>query len=272
MTYTFLSPSLHSTADKVKLFLTNMNGIRRVNIEIPVAEQITISPTLWGVSPRGFLICVEVSEGPYPLTMDTLILDCITSALPIKVYVAKPASKSAEKDEQLMRRLSEKGGGLIIVSDTDVQILLPAIELSLLIPEISFHTISKTLRPAVREAYNTYKNGDPVNGVKAICEEVEAYIRKIAKKFKRRGIIPPNCNLNFDRCPLANVIDQLNINNCIRNKALLGRCSAVTEVRNNSDHPPINLTRRKARHLKLKTNFNWALSLLMELHSVYSSR
>ncbi len=264
MTDTFLSSELHGIADEVQAYLRNNMGIRKINVESPIPN-VEISPTLNGKSSNGYLVWVEVSESTYPSTLDSLISDSFTNDLPVKIYVANPASDTKKINQKEVRRLSKKGIGYLIVSSDGVEVIREALELSLFLPEAPIKLIPRRHRPAINEAWNTYRNGNPVKGVVGVCDEIEDRIRKIAKKAKKCGAIPLSCRVNLDKGSLENVIDQLK-KHSIFTKKLSGKCYALTDIRNDSSHPPKNYEKRKIRHKKLKTNFNWSIDLLKELH------
>lgn len=266
MTYTYLSAELHETAEAVRSHLIDNMGLKKVDIEKSTVPSIDFCPTLSGESPRGYMVFVEVSNSPYPKTLDGLVLDCVTNQIPVKLYVANPVSQSGKIDEKEVRRLSKKNIGYLIVGTSGVEEIRGALELSLFLPEISPKSIPKSLRPAIHEACNTYQNGNPVKGVATLCDEIEDLIRKNAKKAKKTRRIPASCTINFDRGRLANIIDTLNKHRVMR-KPLIGKCYTLTEIRNDSSHPPKNFRKRTERHKKLRTNFMWAIDLLKQLRS-----
>ena len=264
MKYHFLSPDLKETAEVVHSYLIENMGLRRVEIEKATIPNVNFRPTLSGFSPRGFMVCVEISNSYYPKDLDILISDCLINDVPVKIFIAKPASKSHKKDETEIRRLSKKGIGLLIVGQSGVEVIRNASELSLFLSNIQLKFIPKKLRATVTEATETYRDGNPVKGVSVICDEIELLIRKKAIKELKKGNIPPS-KLNFNKARLANIIDQLE-KHTIFSKPFSGKCSVITEIRNDSSHPPRNFQKRQERHKKLKTNFNFSLYFLIDLY------
>jgi len=79
------------------------------------------------------------------------------------------------------------------------------------------------------------------------------------------NVIPPYWN--YESSPkdsLANIIKLL-IDRHVLNDILLHRCIGITQVRNDSDHPPKSYEKRIKRHERLRTNLNNTLDLVSDL-------
>jgi len=203
MKYTYLPSELHQIADTICLFLKEERGIKKINIEKSIDRRIYYCPTLSGMTNRGYLICVEISPDPYPLVLDSFVVDCIRYNLPVKLFVANPEFTTGKYDQKASRRACSIGVGNIIVTNGSYEVIREPLELSLTLPEVDVKKYPIKFRAAISDSITTYKNGNPVKGVSDVCDLIEEIIRNVAKKAKKIGKIPHTNKLNLDKDSLG---------------------------------------------------------------------
>ena len=263
MTDIFLRPGLHDTADAVKAFLANERGVTKIRMEETIDPRVLFKPTLSGKI-LGGLVCVEVSETFFPATLDSFVTDCLAHGLPVKLFVACPASPTGKIDQSAISRAANLGVGCLLVTDGAVTVIREANDLSLFIESPKVSVFTGPFREAVANAFATYMGGNPAKGLGALCDTIELVIRRVAIWAKKKGIIPPANNLNLETGPLHNVIQVLMKYHVLAD-ALLGKCLGMTEFRNASSHPPLLLSALVRRNTRLKNNFLYSLQLLEDL-------
>src|SRR5438105_2617265 len=208
MIYKALANSLRSVADQVELYLRKKRGIRGFKAEKAIHDDIAC-PTLHAHTRDFHILWVEVSESPYPNTLDRLVLDCIRLGLPVRLYMAvpKPSNPPPSGYAAELARARDFGVGLIEVEGSKVKIVQEPLSLSLNgLRPIPLERFPQKYREALAQAETTFRNGNPAKGCSEIYDEIEALCRRVAEKTAAKGMwTNPPANINFGRDPWASV-------------------------------------------------------------------
>jgi hypothetical protein len=278
MTYRFLTPPLHPVAEAVRKFLTEEWGIgsAKIAVEQPISDDVGIVPTLHAQERDHSLICIEVSETPYPPQLDSLVVDCLNAALPVKIYVAIPTRDNLPQKEIV--RAGQRGVGVLVVG-SDCKIMNRALNLSLTgVRKPDTSAFVQRHRKAVADAYVTFVQGDPAKGCADVYEEIEALARRIAVKvssknaWKASAPAPPNAadprvSLNRIAKFLLDHFDPNVAKTPQLDHYLLGRVVGIVGHRNATAHKPASLKALKKRDAELRTRFETAIDVFRDLAS-----
>jgi hypothetical protein len=211
---------------------------------------------------------------PYPDALDQLVLDCMNSGMPAKVFVAIPAEAKDVQYRENVRRANSRGVGLIEIGSRKGRIIHNALSLSL----TAYRPLDKQQYPAkyrraLSDAERTFREGNPGKGCAILYDELEALTRRRAKRAVSRGCWSGNPpKINFERDAWQNVVETLRKNfdlkKCGRrnlDQPLWGRVLRVVPFRNQVGHKPTRLKELIARDARLRTRFEDAGDLLLEL-------
>src|SRR5712692_6406849 len=86
MIYKFLPDHLHSTADRIAEYLREDRGVTGIKAEDQIDSELQYRPSIHGLSPEKYIVAVEVQEGLNTASLDSVILDCVMRAIPIKLF------------------------------------------------------------------------------------------------------------------------------------------------------------------------------------------
>jgi len=274
--YRYLPEQLHPTADAVMQFFRDSRGLRKMKIEEEL-EGTTLGyrPALHELTREGYYVSVDVKESPFSTTLEAVVSDCMQRSLPVKLFVAFPASSEIQDYRRLLGRAREKGVGVIEVADAGCQILYEALALSLIgVRPIDKKSFPPKFRLALSDAEATFRTS-PEKGCSLIYDEIEALSRKIAAKTKAKGLWkspPPGKRLpqtNLETGNWARAIDTLmnwlDWNKCGYLRDCLRRVQSVIPYRNESGHKPRTAAARIKRDRELKTRFEAASDMLRDL-------
>jgi len=276
MNFVYLPQSLVETAEGAAQYFKDDRGIGTFRVEQAVDPNLSYRPTLQAMTADHYYLCIEVNESPYPGILEPVVLDCVTQGLPVKLYVAFPASPLPPDYKTRVDRARNHGAGVIEVSPTRVQIIHPPLPLSL----ASLRPRQKSefpprYRSALAEAENTFKGGSPSQDCLLIQAEIEQLSRKIAKKTKSKALwrtLKPGETAPrlLDKTPWAKVMEML-INHLDHNKcnspdrSLLNRIAGMTAHRNEAGHKPNTLKALIKRDREARTCFESAVDTLYDL-------
>ena len=281
MNYKFLPDQLQSTADAVSEYLKEDRGVNDVKIEEQVEQELQYRPTIHGLSPEKYVIAVEVQETINTAPLDSVIIDCVRLAIPMKLFLAF-APSATPVSHSLIESAHKKGLGVIEVRTTGPVVLREALPLSLLGYRLDHKKFPKKMRGTLIDAGNTFRDGSPPKACALVYDEIEDLSRKIVKKTKKKKLwrkLKPGekaSKLNLDEGPWEKVIELFQ-NFYIVNKkkvpgltaSLIHRIAAVTTYRNESGHKPKSLPDRIKRDGEIRTRFESAADLLLDLIEVY---
>jgi hypothetical protein len=276
MNFRALPSQLIPVAEAVARFLNDELGLTKLRSEEPASDIVDYRPTLQAVTPDWHDVWIEVSELPYLKSLDSVVLDCVTGHLPVKLYVAFPAGVSSTVYKSCVDDARRKGVGAIEVSGGQCHVIHEALPLSLAGARGEDHTrFPARYRLNLSTAETTFKNGDPTKGCALIYDEIESLSRRLAKRIHTKGWWKPTKTgqpgTNFDTEAWANVMELL-INRADLThlpkgvtKSLLIRVAAIVDARNAAGHKPSNRAKRMQRDRESRTRFETAVDILRDL-------
>lgn len=280
MLYKILPDNLRSLADRVADFLGEDRGISHFKPEEPIDADLQYRPTIQGVSPDKYLVAVEVQDKPDAGVLDSVVLDCVARAIPVKLFLAFPESATAVP-HSVVEKLRQRGLGVIEIRAAGPTVLCEALPLSLFGYRLDRHRFPARLRGILLEAENTFRSGSPPKGCAIVYEEIEDLSRRLIKKTKKKkmwrklkkGEKPSK--LDVDTGAWEKVLEHFEDFYLINKKKvpdltsnLIHRIEATTGFRNQSAHKPKTLNGRIQRDQEIRTRFESAVDLLFDLVSV----
>jgi hypothetical protein len=278
MSFQLLAPHLHATALAAKKYFAAEHGAKGFGHETTVDRYLSLKPTLSAHLSDGCILCVEVSEKAYSNSLDTFVVECSTRCFPVKLYVVVPSARGDPDLASNLRKAKDRGVGVVEVTDTGAFALAEAVSLSLFgLRKNLIGGFPKSKRESVRQAEQTFLNGNPVKGCQSLYEELEATTRAFAKRSKadgwwrapHQGEAKPSADL--DTGPWATVLRELNtfldLKSCrkacpLMGDVLIASARGVTDPRNLTSHKPNNLKTIIERDKKLRTWFENSSDLL----------
>lgn len=280
MSFQLLASYLHPTAAAAQKYFTAEYGAKRFRHEDEVDKGLPLKPTLCACLSDGCILCVEVSERAYSLSLDTFVTECNTRSFPAKLYIVVPNTKGDPDFGPNLRKAKDRGVGVVEISDNGAFVCADAVSLSLFgVRRNLMKDFPKNKREFVKQAEQTFLNGNPVKGSQAIYEELEALTRAFGKYSKAQGWWrsayqgEAGPSTNMDTGPWAILLKELgtflDVGVCRKKCPLIGdsliaRARAATDQRNLTSHKPKNLKQVIERDKKLRTCFENASDLLKD--------
>jgi len=281
MAYRILPTQLQVTADGVREFFKTEWGIgtSRLEVEVPIAKEVGYVTTFRAVMDDFYLRCVEVSTRVYIPILDSVVLDCKNNGIPLKLYVAVPKNGTEGNFKSDMSRARANGVGIIEIDDDGGALVQDALALSLTgLRPVYPKDFPAAYRQSISEALKLFHSGSPSKACSIVYDEIEALSRKLARRAVKevwwRGL-PAGVNspkLNADKDSWHSIMLALvkhydaNASGCPKLKdALFARILGVTEHRNESGHKPKTVAQVKKRDSELRTRFESALDMLLDL-------
>jgi len=276
MTYKALSPHLHPTADAAKKFAREQWGVNRIREEESLSREITLRPTILAKMNDYHSLCLEISESRFPQTAKDIANACKNNFEPVRLYVTIPRGielRGTDYQSQ-QNEARENGVGLIEVDEHSGRIIDQALSLSLTgVRKFPPKEFCPRFRQPVSNAQETYRDGYPAEACHTIYNELEALTRRIAGTATRRNLWNDNPpNIDTANGPWANIcatlVSRLNIKRCncpnLRVQ-LLHRIAGITDRRNLTGHRVNSKRTLIERDRVLRTSFEFACDLLLEL-------
>jgi len=282
MIYKALPENLKVHADRVAEYLQEDRGVTHFKPEEPIDPNIQYRPTIQGISTDKYIVAVEVQDRPDTSVLDSVVLDCVAHAIPVKLFLAFPEPTSAVP-HQVVEKIHKKGLGLIEVRALGPVTLAEALPLSLFGYRLDRFRFPKKLRGTLLEADNTFRSGSPPKACSVVYEEIEGLSRELVKKTKKKkmwrklraGEKPSK--LNLDDGPWEKVLEYFKDFYVVNKKKvpnltsnLIHRLAATTAFRNQSAHKLKTLKERVQRDQEIRTRFESAVDLLFDLVKVLS--
>ena len=273
MNFRFLSEQLRPTAEEARNFFKRKWGIGSFVLEEAVSSETTFSPTLQAQTPDHHLLCVEVSESPYPSALDSFVVDCMRLCIPVRLFVAVPEDSKGQNYNRDRERARKCGVGVLEVSPRSSKIIQQPLSLSLAgLRPVELEKFPRRRRLALSQAEETFKLGQPSKGCSLVYDEIEDLSRTVARRTFARGlwITGKGANLKFDKDPWQSVVKSL-MNNLDYSKcapiklALIARIVGITPHRNDSSHKPKSRAQLIQRDRQLRTRFENAVDILQDL-------
>jgi hypothetical protein len=269
-----LATELHGTAEEVARFFKEDRGLSHFKVEEPVADDIDYRPTLQALTPEKLEVWIEISVTPYPQSLDSVVLHCVTNSLPVRIYVGFPAGLSTTQYKSNIDDSRRKGVGAVEVSGSKCQVIHEALSLSLIGVRCEDHRkFPPRYRSVLSSAESTFRNGDPAKGCSLIYDEIEGLSRRLVRKINDKnlwGARGAPTGLNFDKAQWARImeaiLDRANTHSVAPklSKSLLNRIAGMTEPRNESGHKPRNREAYTRRDREARTRFESAVDTLRE--------
>jgi hypothetical protein len=275
-TYRALPDTLKEYADATQRYLTSELGLSTIQIEHEVHREIEFRPTLHAISTDKHIICAEIVEQLFAPDIEKFILAARNHSLPVKLFVVVRKGQFQAYDQRALKFARENGITILEVSPPNHGILItnPPVSLSLGgLRSFSLQDYPKKYREPLKQAIETFKNGNPAKGCSEVYDEIEQLTRRIGKKcesipngLKRTG------NINWERDSwhsllefLKNNVEKTTIGCPLLNSQLFSRLIGMTEFRNETGHKPSSLTKRIERDKQLRTRFESAMDELKNL-------
>lgn len=278
MSFKLLAPYLHPTALAAKKYFSEQHGAKSFCFETQIDKDLPLAPTLSARLSNGCILCIEVSEKAYSNSLDTFVVECSTRSFPVKLYVVLPSAKGDADFVSNLRKAKDRGVGVVELSDENTFEAAEAVSLSLFgMHKNKLKEFPKTKREAVRQAQQTFLNGNPVKGCQSLYEELESLTRLFADRSKKEGWwraphsgeAKPTTNIKTGSWAkvLKDLAVFLDLDACKKRcplicDALIASARGVTDPRNHTSHKPNTLKAMILRDQKLRTWFESTSDLL----------
>ncbi len=280
MIYKSLPDNLHTLADRLADYLGEDRGITHFKAEEQIDPDLHYRPTIQGVSPDKYVFAVEVQDKPDAEILDSVVLDCVARAIPVKLFLAFPES-TTPVPHRVVEKLHQKGLGVIEIRASGPVVLSEALPLSLFGYRLDRSRFSPKIRGILLEAENTFRSGSPPKGCSIVYEEIEDLSRKLIRTTKTKKMWrklkagEKASKLDLDNGPWEKVLELFDDFYIVKKKRvpdltsnLIHRLEAVTVFRNQSAHKPKTLSERTQRDREIRTRFESAVDLLFDLVKV----
>jgi len=277
MNFRHLPEPLRPMADAVVDFFAQERGITHFKAEEPIHKDVAI-PTIHAKTQDHQILCVEFSETTaFPLSVERFAPDCNRLCLPVRVFVAIPSGSSGAEYNRDLKRAREWGVGVLAVDGANVTPVQEPLSLSLAgVRRIEMPNFPSKYRFPLSQAQATFRQGNPAKGCSEVYDEIEALTRRIAKKTLKKGMwrsskagkaVPA---INLDNGNWANVIEVL-MNQLESGSAphiakpLWAQILGITPHRNETGHKPTTREALIRRDTALRTRFEHAVDILLDL-------
>ena len=280
MKFYLLDPTLKSTADKAVKFFRSQKNLKSFRAKRHPFGEDGWAPTFIGVNDEKISVCVEVSDNPYPTTLDAFILNCKNNGYPVQCYVVMPRDSNHAEFKERLKKAQENGVGVMDIDNhSRPHSYCEALTLSLTGLRNEIQKFPQTLKPKITTAMNTFRNGNPAKGCSDIYDDIEALTRRLGKYADANNWWKPSThlpvNINFDtqnwNVLLNFYLQNLDFQNKVKpicvslDRQLVQRIVGITTYRNQTGHKPKSIQETMDRDSKLKTRFETAVDLLLEL-------
>jgi hypothetical protein len=280
MIYKILPENLREAADRVVEYLKNDRGVTSFKAELPIDVQLQYRPTIHGLSPEKYIIAVEVQDRPDLTVLNSAVLDCASRSLPVKLFVAfpEPATPASLRD---IERIHQTGVGVVEFRVAGPVVLREALPLSLFGYRLDRQKFPKKLRGTLLDAENALRSNNPPHGCSILYQEIEDQSRKLIKKTKKKkmwrklraGEKPSKLDLEIgawekvlEHFEHFYIVNKKKVPDLTAN--LIHRIEATTAFRNQSAHKPKTSQERRERDREIRTRFESAADLLLDLIKV----
>jgi hypothetical protein len=276
MSYKYLPENLHPTAERVKQYFRSERGLANFKTEEEVDKTLDYRPTFHTQTKDHHIVCIDIQESPYSTHLDSIVLDCVKKSLPVLLYVAFPENSNQQDYKKKVDRARANGVGVVEVRTNETEVIHEALALSLFgVREIIPSRFPSKFRADLAHAQTAFRGGNPVEGCLVVYKELEALSRKIAEKTRVKGFWKPLApgakspqlrhNTAWQKV-IETLMHHLDIQKCpALSTPLLARVLSVAPHRNDTGHKVTSLKKLVKRDTELKTRFEGATDLLLEL-------
>jgi len=275
MEYKFLAESLRPSANAVQRYFQQRWAIplSAFKAEEKMDKNVNYAPTLSARTTDHHILCVDVGDVIYRPSLDEFVLDCKNKDLPVKLFIAKPASANDPYYNVNHSKALSRGVGILLVDDDgDIQLIQQPLSLSLTnVRPIVLMDYPTGYRPSLSTAYDQFRQGYPSDACLKIASELEDHSRKIAAKLAKKGAWVTPAGVDISKCPWKNLMELL-IKNYpgIRSEYprltsdMLSRIVGIIHHRNQTGHKVKNTGQLIRRDRELRTRFENMCDILRE--------
>ena len=116
MNFQLLQAPLHAFAESANFIIKTRYGLQDGVIEQPIKPEIPLQPTLHWTTKTHYIAC-EVSDRPYPESINRQYADIVACAQPIRIIVAYPKDNalSAKEYQADIKKAKALGIGFVSV-------------------------------------------------------------------------------------------------------------------------------------------------------------
>lgn len=253
----------------VKRHLNDGMCARSVARDTELDKNIPWTPTLSGKLHSYRRIAVEVStETVYPEIIKLAHPDILKAQFLLDVYAACPEELlQGSSGYKTQRNLQHNGIGLLVVqADGTVYRQHGTIPLVQQISSSQFakqtKELPKWMRARSQQAYDTY-NTEPVDGLKALSELIEAAVFGAARRLYRSGAIPADPEANDLNKVLKQIQSGPSVPSHIKG-AVPGVDDFRSRCRNIVSHSPKSFKAAQERADRARRSFESGLDLLSD--------
>lgn len=271
-TYRALPANLHTYAEAACKYFAKHHGLPTPKIEQEVHPLVEFRPTLQFATSDRHIVCAEVVEELFPLELQQFMLSCRNHGVPVKLFAVAAHGQFATITTQALKFAQENGIGILEVhpSGAGTEYGKP-ISLSLTgLRDFKLGDFPAKYRSPLRNAIDTFKQGNPSKGCSEVYDELEQLTRRIGKKCESRpGALRRPAGFDWSIEAWANVLEFLKANlnpsgtGCPDLRGtLFNRVLGLTEYRNESGHKPNSVAKLIERDKQLRTRFESAMDEL----------
>jgi len=280
MIYKILPDNLRGAADRAVDFLRNDRGVANFRSEEAIDADLQYRPTAHGISPEKYVVAIEVQDRPDMAVLDSAVLDCAARSLPVKLFVVfpEPATPWPERD---VEQIHQRGVGAIEVRPTTPVVLREALPLSLFGYRLDRRLFPRKFRGTLLDAENALRSNNPPHGCSILYQEIEDLSRKLIRKTKNKKLWrklkagEKASKLDLDTGAWEKVLELFEDVYIVNKKKvpdltanLIHRIEATTSYRNQSAHKPKTTQERRDRDREIRTRFESAADLLLDIIKV----
>ena len=288
MMYPLLPPGLHQTADRAKSYFAKYGATGFV-CEMGVkfgSSDLPLKPTWQSSLKDGCRLCIEVQDSPIvSLTIQAFVAKCANSGAPVRLWIAVPDIPSGPEFTKQLKEARDFGIGVIqILEEGDPHVFNKPVALSLFaMRKTDPNSIEKSRRETIKNAQDDFLGGNPQDGCRKICEELESITRRFAhRSYGKRWwkAVAGEAQLKekyFANDPWAKVLETLDariIESKVRkkssdfNRGLIVGARSHTNWRNSLSHKPKTMKDLAKRDGQLRTMFEVTRDLLLDWFKV----
>src|ERR1700683_54727 len=280
MIYKILPDNLRGAADRAVDFLRNDRGVANFRSEEAIDADLQYRPTAHGISPEKYVVAIEVQDRPDMAVLDSAVLDCAARSLPVKLFVVfpEPATPWPERD---VEQIHQRGVGASEVRPTTPVVLREALPLSLFGYRLDRRLFPRKFRGTLLDAENALRSNNPPHGCSILYQEIEDLSRKLIRKTKNKKLWrklkagEKASKLDLDTGAWEKVLELFEDVYIVNKKKvpaltanLIHRIEATTSYRNQSAHKPKTTQERRDRDREIRTRFESAADLLLDIIKV----
>lgn len=275
MKFTYLSESLHKSAEVLAKFLGATYGLSKpaMKVEEAIDDSIEFNPTFSAKLRDHHFLCAELNDQLLHPTIHYFISECQSNVLPVKLFLAYPKGVPIGDYPKRIQIAHSLGVGIVEVGDRNCKIIQHPVSLSVTgVRRPKFSNYPAVHRQALVGATATFTSGNPNKGCADVYDEIENLCRRIGLRASKKNLFTGN-EPDWANASFASIVEYLVAHlrpaaaGCPDlKKTLWSRIHGITEYRNQSGHKAVkSLTELSQRDATLRTRFESACDILFEL-------